>query len=257
MSVSVDAVADTAAGHELDRLRRQIAAMSGRPDRRSVEVADRSDDVLAVPEVLAELMPRRGLSRGSVVAVSGARSILLAMIASVTASGGQVGIVGLPQLNLGSVVELGGELSRIATVPDPGVDPVEVAGVLLDGMDLVVLGLPGISVPPSRTRVVMGRVRKQLSTLITVGGVWPGAQVRMEAEVLTYRHLPGGVGSADLAAARAGFGRIGGVSLRVAVTDRGHRRRIGEIDVVADGFGPDRHVGLSAAQPRPTLAVAN
>ena len=32
---------------------------------------------------------------------------------------------------------------RIATVPHPGSDPVEVAAVLMDGMDLVVLGLGG------------------------------------------------------------------------------------------------------------------
>src|SRR5262249_52477307 len=31
-------------------------------------------------------------------------------------------------------------LSRLAVIPDPGADPVEVAAVLMDGMDLVVLG---------------------------------------------------------------------------------------------------------------------
>nr|WP_232017150.1 hypothetical protein [Gordonia insulae] len=231
--------------------------MSGRPDRHAVEVADRSVDVLPVPDALASLLPGRGLARGSVVTVSGARSILLSMIASVSGAGGQVGIVGMPQLNLGAVVELGGDLTRIATVPDPGVDPVEVAGVLLDGMDLVVLGLRGISVPPSRTRVVMGRVRKQLSTLMTTGGTWPGAQLRMDAEVVTYRHLPGDAASADLTAARVGFGRIGGMSLRVSVADRGHRRETAEIDVVAGDHGSGSRVGLVPSRRRPDLAVAN
>ncbi|MFW0784368.1 hypothetical protein AAFP35_07570 [Gordonia sp. CPCC 206044] len=241
---------------ELERLRRQIAVMSGRPDHRRVDVADESADVLPVPEALTDLLPRRGLVRGSVVTIAGARSILLAMIASVSASGAQVGIVGLPALNLGAVVELGGDLSRIATVPNPGIDPVEVAGVLLDGMDLVVLGLEGIAVPPSRTRVVMGRVRKQMSTLMIVGGNWPGAQLRVDTEVVAYRHLPGGAGQVDLGGARSGYGRIGGVSVQVAVTDRGHRREIGEIDVVAGGFG-DAKVSLVSSRHRADLAVAN
>ncbi|MYR06230.1 hypothetical protein GTV32_07845 [Gordonia sp. SID5947] len=257
MGTSASVVPDGTVSHDLDRLRRQIAVMSGRPDHRSVEVSDRSAEVLPVPDALADLLPRRGLARGSVVTISGARSILLSVIASVSGAGRQVGIVGLPQLNFGAVVELGGDLSRIATVPNPGVDPIEVAGVLLDGMDLVVLGLGGSAVPPSRTRVVMGRVRKQLSTLVTVGGTWPGAQLRMDAEVVTYRHLPGGLGSIDLATARAGYGRIGGMSLQVSVTDRGHRRETGEIDVVAGGFGASAQVGLVPSPPRPSLAVAN
>ncbi|MGC5254886.1 hypothetical protein ACPXCG_00915 [Gordonia sp. DT218] len=257
MGTSAGVVTAGAVGHDLDRLRRQIAVMSGRPDHHSVEVADRSAGVLPVPGALADLLPRRGLVRGSVVTISGARSILLSVIASVSGSGCQVGIVGLPQLNYGAVAELGGDLSRIATVPNPGVDPIEVAGVLLDGMDLVVLGLGDVAVPPSRTRVVMGRVRKQLSTLITAGGTWPGAQLRLDAEVVTYRHLPGSLGSIDLATARAGYGRIGGMSLQVSVTDRGHQRETGEIDVVAGGFGATGQVDLVPSPTRPSLAVAN
>lgn len=44
----------------------------------------------------------------------------------------------------------GADLSRLAVIPDPGTDPVEVAAVLVDGMDLVVLGLGGRRVPPTR-----------------------------------------------------------------------------------------------------------
>lgn len=240
---------------ELERLRRQIAVMSGRPDQRSVDVRDRSDDVLAVPEALADVLPRRGIARGGVVAVSGARSILMAMIATVSGSGAHVGIVGMPNLNLESIVEWGGDLSRIATVPEPGVDPVEVATVLLDGMDLVVLGMAGNNVPPSRARVVMGRLRKQCSTLLT-DARWPGAQLWLDAEVLTYRHVPGAHADADLADARRGYGRIGGMSLQVTVTDRGRRQRVGEIDVVASSFDGKPQLQLVAAPTRPELGLA-
>ena len=139
-----DAVTDTAAGgraDELAGLRRRMAAMSGRPDQRVVEVRDRSVGVLPVPESLSDILPHNGIPRGSVARLDGARSVLIAMIASVTRAGGQVGIVGLPRLSLLPAAEMGADLSRIATIPDPGPDPVEVAAVLLDGMDLVILDL--------------------------------------------------------------------------------------------------------------------
>ncbi len=247
---------------ELDRLRRQIAVMSGRPDRPSIEVSEQTVDVLPVPDALADLLPHRGIAKGSVLSVGRACSVLVSMIASVSASGGQVGIVGMANLNLGAVVEWGGDLSRIATVPQPGVDPIEVASVLLDGMDLVVLGLKSAgmrglksagmksaTVPPSRARVVMGRVRKQSSALIVVGDGWPGAHLRIDTEVMAYRHAPG-VDAIDLSAARSGYGRIGGLRLKVRATDRSRRVRSGEIDVVTTGFGPHQTVALAPAHTR-------
>lgn len=239
---------------EVDELRRQIAVMSGRPGHREDELPGRTAGVLSVPDALAELLPGRGLSRGCVTVLSGARSVLLAVIAAVSRSGAEVGIVGMPYLNLGAILEWQGDLSRIATVPDPGGDPVEVAGVLLDGMDLVVLDLTGVSVPPSRVRVVMGRLRKQASTLLVIGE-WPGAQLRIDTEVKAYRHIPVENGEADLSVARSGYGRIGGVSLRVTVTRRSRGRDIGEIDIVTSGFDGVR-MERSLVR-RPELAVAN
>lgn len=240
---------------ELNRLRRRIAAMSGRPDHRSAGVVDGSSALLPVPEALSEILPQCGIARGDVVIATGARSLLSAMIASVSASGAAVGIVGLPALNLDMVAELGGDLSYVATVPTPGRDPVEVAGVLLDGMDLVVLGLSGTVVTPARARVVTGRVRTGRSTLLIVDGTWPGARLRLDAEVASYRHLP--AGSMDLAAARTGYGRIGGMSLQVTATTRSGRRQTGEIDVMATGFGSHRTTMLMPSRHRFRLAVAN
>ena len=137
-------------------LRRQMAVMSGRPDTPAVALADRSSDAIPVPEPLSEMLPHKGLARGTVTRLSGVNSVLIAVIATVTQNGGQVGIVGLPRLGLLSAAQMGADLSRIATVPSPGTDPVEVAAVLLDGMDLVVLGTRGVDVAPSRSRAVAG-----------------------------------------------------------------------------------------------------
>ena len=98
------------------------------------------------------------------------------MVAAVTAAGGHAAIVGQPDIGLLAAVEMGADLSRLALVPDPGADPVEVAAVLLDGMDLVVLGLGGRSVPLSRARAVTARARNKGCTLLVTGGDWQGAR---------------------------------------------------------------------------------
>ena len=98
--------------------------------------------------------------------LSGARSLPLSMVAAVTAAGGHAAIVGQPDVGLLAAVEMGADLSRLAVIPDPGADPVEVAAVLMDGMDLVLLGLNGRSVPATRARAVIARARQKGCTLL-------------------------------------------------------------------------------------------
>ncbi|WP_040520535.1 hypothetical protein [Gordonia malaquae] len=245
-----------ARSEEVEALRRRLAGMSGDA------VAETS--VLPVPEAMAPLFPRRGLSRGTVVTSTGAITVPMAVIAEVTRAGATVALVGLPRLNLAAAMDMGADLSRVAVVTEPGVDPLEVAGVLLDGIDLVVLGPdlgPGRKrgpVPQSRARVLAGRARKQSSTLLVLGD-WPGASVRIESEVTEYRHVP---------ARRSGFGRIGGFGVDVRVTASGARPSSGGFDLVAPGMGettPGENPVLqlvaahgSVQRPsRPALAVAN
>jgi hypothetical protein len=169
--------------------------------------------LLPVPDALAELFPA-GLPKGTVAEFSGARSLPVGMAAAVTAAGGHVAVVGLPDFGLLAAAEMGADLSRLAVIPQPGSDPVEVAAVLMDGMDLVVLGLAGRSVPPTRSRAVVARARQRGCTLLVTGGQWQGASMRMDARVRGY----------DITATRdglpvAGCGRIGRV--RVSIRARG------------------------------------
>ena len=137
---------------QVEHLRRKIAAVSGkvgggrRGPAPSIDPLPDSESLLPLPESLAELLPN-SLPRGTVAVLSGARSLPLSMVAAVTAEGGHAAIVGQPDVGLLAAVEMGADLSRIAVIPEPGADPVEVAAVLMDGMDLVVLGLGGRSVP--------------------------------------------------------------------------------------------------------------
>ncbi|MEO8815573.1 MAG: hypothetical protein ABI307_06425 [Mycobacterium sp.] len=200
---------------QLKQLRRQMAAVAGKvgPGWRGAAVGDDPLPVpatsLPVPSLLAETLPA-GLPRGTVAVLSGARSLELSMVAAVTAAGGNVAIVGQPDIGLLAAAELGADLSRLAVIPDPGSDPVEVAAVLVDGMDLVVLGLGGRSVPPARARAVTARARQHGCTLLIVGGDWPGAALRLEARVRSY----------ETTCAIPGFGRISAVRLGVRARGR-------------------------------------
>jgi hypothetical protein len=219
---------------QLKQLRRQMAAVSGKvgsprharthghtgPD----DLLPESETKLPVPQLLADVLPDALpalLKRGTVAVLSGARSLPLSMVAAVTAAGGNVAIVGQPDIGLLAAVEMGADLSRLAVIPDPGSDPVEVAAVLMDGMDLVVLALGGRSVPLTRTRAVVARAHHKGCTLLITDGDWQGASMRLEARVCGYETTPS-------AAGRPGFGRISKVRLRISgVCARG--RAIGRV----------------------------
>ena len=192
---------------QLERLRRQMAEVPSRVGAaRRAPIADSAlssdqESLLLAPESLGGLLPT-GLPKGAVGVLTGARSLALNIAAAVTAAGGFVAIVGQPGLGLLAATEMGADLDRVAVVPDPGADPVEVAAVLTDGMDLVVLGLRGRAVPPSRARAVTARARQRGCTLLVADGDWPGAAIRLDARVCGY----------DLSGT-PGFGRISRVRL--------------------------------------------
>ncbi len=191
---------------QLESLRRQMAVLSGAVVARADDLLPDSESQLTLPQWLADSLPVP-LPRGSVVVLSGARSLLLGMVAAATAAGGNAAIVGQPDLGLLAAAEMGADLSRLAVIPDPGTDPVEVAAVLVDGMDLVVLGLGGRKVPQTRARAVVARARNKGCTLLVTDGDWQGAPTRLEARVCGYEITAG---------RRAGFGRISRVRLEVS-----------------------------------------
>ncbi|ORB02701.1 hypothetical protein BST33_05245 [Mycolicibacter minnesotensis] len=215
---------------QLERLRRQMAAVSGKvgASRRGAELsgtaAPAAETVLPVPPLLAGVLPA-GLPRGTVAVLSGARSLMLSMVAAVTGAAGNAAIVGQPDLGLLAASEMGADLSRLAVIPDPGNDPVEVATVLMDGMDLVVLGLGGRCVPPSRTRVVLARARHRGCALLVSGGDWQGSALRLDARVSGYETTGEAMTGC---AAVPGLGRIGAVRLEVRAAGRAAgRNRVG------------------------------
>jgi hypothetical protein len=204
---------------QLKQLRRQMASVSGKvgtPRRSQIDERDLfadSEARLPVPPLLSDVLPD-ALPRGTVAVLSGARSLPLSMVAAVTAAGGNAAIVGQPDVGLLAAVEMGADLSRLAVIPDPGTDPVEVAAVLMDGMDLIVLALAGRSVPMTRARAVVARAQQKGCTLLVTDGDWQGASIRLKARVCGY----------ETTSEKPGFGRINKVRLEVCAAGRAIRR---------------------------------
>lgn len=173
---------------------------------------------LPLPAPLAQLLPHGGLVRGSVVQIAGAASLKAGLIASVTGAGGWAAVVGCPDLGLLAAAEMGADLSRCAVIPNPGEDPVAIAAVLVDGLDLVVLSLGDFNAPPSRVRAVTARARRN-GTVLVVDGQWPNVDLRLSAKVSRYQ----GLGRAH--------GRVTGIGLDVEATPRGQLPRRTQVTV--------------------------
>lgn len=217
--------------HEVDRqrklaeLRRRMAAVPSRGDAPAGRrpAARERREMLPVPPALADLLPGGGLGAGTVVSYTGARSLLAGMLAAATAHGKHAAVAGLPGFGLLAAAEMGADLGRLAVIPEPGPDPVEIAAVLLDGIDLIVLGLRGARVPPSRARVIAARARAEGATLVVTDGHWPEATARVDARIAGYAGLG------------AGHGRLRSFCLDVAVAHRAGPPRRGRIELRPDG----------------------
>ncbi len=223
------------------RLRRRMAEIPARsdnsprllavlaPDRTATDRPSHSAAstlrTLPTPAPISQLIPHHGLVRGSIVQVSGASALRAGLVASVTGSGGWAALIGVPRFGLLAATEMGADLKRCAVVPDPGPDPIAVAAVLVDGIDLVVLSLAGTDVPPSRARAVTARARRTGAVLVVTDGHWPTVDLHLDARVAGYR----GLGAAG--------GRITGIDLTVEVRARGQQPRRADVAVTGQSGG--------------------
>ena len=137
--------------------------------------------MLPVLPALRGLLPRGGLTRGSVVAVAEFGLLCLALVAAASADGAWCGIAGIPEAGMLAAAALGLDAGRTLLVPDPGPSWPQVVASLLDGCELVLLR------PPARTPASV-QVRQRLEAtlrrgrgVLVVAGDWPGAQLRLRA----------------------------------------------------------------------------
>jgi len=150
------------------------------------------EHLLPVHASLAPLLPLGGLPRGSTVAVGGSASLLLALLAEASRAGHWCAVVGLPTLGAVAAEEAGVSLSRLALVPDPGLDAVAVVAALVDGVDVVVVGAPGrLSAPDTRRLAARARQR---GTVLVPYGSWHGADLRLSTAEGSWHGLGRGHG---------------------------------------------------------------
>ncbi|MBA3268825.1 MAG: hypothetical protein H0T70_11295, partial [Acidimicrobiia bacterium] len=158
-------------------------AVSAPPPRPAdlVEVAGRARPValagerlLPVLPALRSLLPEGGLRRGSVVAVAGSTSLVLALMAGASAAGSWCAAVavGRPSLHPEAAVEHGVALGRFPLVSAyAGTGPGGwswVVAVLLDAVDVVAAWPPG-HLPPADARRLVARARDRGAVLVVAG----------------------------------------------------------------------------------------
>jgi hypothetical protein len=190
--------------------------------------------ILPVLPELSRLLPGRGLRRGSTVAIAtgpsvpagGGTSLLLALLAGTSRAGSWCAVVGVPELGALAAAESGIALDRLALVPNPGPEWPTVVAALIDGVDVVVMAVPG---PVSAS--IAGRLAaraRQRGTVLVPFGRWDGADVTLQV----VRGRWDGLG--------AGHGRLRRREVTIAARGRGAATRPREITVWMPGLvSPD------------------
>lgn len=197
--------------------------------------------LLPVLPVLTRLLPNRGLRRGSTVAVAtahpvrgGGTSLVLGLLAEASRSGSWCAVVGVPTLGAVAAADLGIALDRLALVPHPGPEWATVVAALIDGVDVVVIAVPG-TVSASVTSRLAARARQRGSVLVPYGD-WAGADVTLRV----IRGVWHGLGQ--------GRGRLRRREMTIAARGRGAASRPKEIKVwlPGDGAAVERDPGRAA-----------
>ncbi|MFI5895668.1 hypothetical protein ACIA5D_36790 [Actinoplanes sp. NPDC051513] len=144
-----------------------------------VELRPDATRFLPVDDQIAPLLPWPGLPRGATVGVVGSTNLLLALIAGATKGGGWAACVGLPHLGLlAAIQEHRIPAERLALVPNPGPDWPQVVAALIDGVDLVAVGVPG-PVADGTVRSLQARAREKGCVLVPTSR-WPAANTTLE-----------------------------------------------------------------------------
>jgi hypothetical protein len=148
--------------------------------RHAEEVELRPDATRLLPahEQIAALLPWPGIPRGTTIGVVGSNSLLFLLLAGAMRDGSWVACVGMPDLGvLAAVQDHGIPAERLALVPHPGPDWPHVVSALIDGVDLVAVGVPG-PVADGTVRSLQARAREKGTVLV------PNARGRLRTRCL-------------------------------------------------------------------------
>jgi|HigsolmetaAR206D_1030411.scaffolds.fasta_scaffold02567_2 hypothetical protein len=220
------------------------AALAGLVRPASTPGSTAPHQTLPVLPELAGLLPRRGLRRGSTVAVGrpghgGSTSLMLALLVEASRAGSWCAVVGMPALGAAAAAELGIALERLALVPHPGPEWATVVAALIDGVDVVVVAVPD-TVSASVADRLAARARQRGCVLVPYGR-WAGADLTLHV----LRGRWDGLGQ--------GRGRLRRREVTISARGRGAAVRPREIRVWLPGDRPaEAAAPASPPAPAPT-----
>jgi hypothetical protein len=180
--------------------------------------ADRSSSLRSAPPI-SDATIRGG---GAVQPGGGSTSLLLALLAAASNAGSWCAVVGVPTLGALAAAESGIALDRLALVPDPGPEWPTVVAALIDGVDVVVVAVPG-RVSASITSRLVARARQRGCVLVPYGR-WDGADVTLQVTQGRWEGLG------------AGHGRLRRRKVTVVARGRGTAARPKEITMWMPGL---------------------
>ncbi|MDC7107719.1 hypothetical protein [Corynebacterium afermentans] len=191
---------------QIAELRARMAAIGGEVPQQVVEDAE----TLAVAGGLSLVLPNGGLPRRAVTHVSDTPALIVELIGQVAQAGGRAGVVGWPELSYAGIGE--DAMERVVAVPDAGLDDLSVAGVLAEGLDLVVLRTRSpFQLTPVRARPLLARIRKGQAALVCVNVEVPSPALTVTGQLAQFH----GIGR--------GIGRITGIDFDVRAQAKGYR----------------------------------
>lgn len=146
---------------------------------RSVRSDDGLHNAYAVPSYLAAVFPQ-GISRGSVVEVSGSLS-LCAFLAGIAAQqGAWIACLGMPTWSCDLAILSGISLEKCALVPHVSHFPAQVLSALVEGFDVVIA--PSNLVPYSQQRILTRKVRTRSGLFLSLGN-WAGSVHQIHSQI--------------------------------------------------------------------------
>ncbi|AIL96245.1 hypothetical protein CUREI_02000 [Corynebacterium ureicelerivorans] len=212
--------AQTSRADQIAELRARMAAIGGEVPQQVVE----DGDTLAVGGVLSLVLPNGGLPRQAVTHISDTPALIVELIGQVTGAGGRAGIVGWPELSYAGIDA--DALERVVAVPDAGLDDFSVAGVLAEGLDLVVLRTRSpFQLTPVRARPLLARIRKGQAALVCVNVEVPSPALTVTGRLASFH----GIGR--------GVGRITGIDFDVRAETKGYRPASARVTLGAGSAG--------------------
>jgi len=215
-------------------LRQRMAGVTSRVDRAAPPPAESvaAPDLISVPGPLGDLLPHAGLVKGTVVSCTRG-AVLLALIAAASAANLTTALVCGPQssqLGLLAAWEMGTDLERLALVETGADRAAEVVGVLMSGVPMIVVDMPGqLRMRPKVVEGLRARARTCGSVLVVTGGDWArrphlGLEVRRRAAT--------GLGR--------GCGRVREIEYEITVRDRGQLHTRATLALTGGGDGRTR-----------------